>query len=174
MNMTLVSRQIRGLCLVLLLVCPSHTRLAAQGTPEELILQRAVAAIQTTEPEWTFTTAVCNCFELMKEDRGIAAGSWQKPSDESTLVLVRVDAISTAKAAARWLSRQSRPRARDGWTHRLYPMGDGATMDTYADPRGFTQFSLIVRKGRFLVTLSARSEETVRRFANVLLTAASN
>jgi hypothetical protein len=54
-----------------------------------------------------------------------------------------------------------------------YEAGDGANLSTYPDPRGFTQYAMSIRKGRFLLTASGRSKEIVERFARILLTAAS-
>jgi hypothetical protein len=62
----------------------------------------------------------------------------------------------------------------NGWTVVPYEAGDGATMSTYPDPRGFTQYEMAIRKGRFLVMVSGRSKETIERFAKTLLTAISN
>jgi hypothetical protein len=65
-------------------------------------------------------------------------------------------------------------RVVNGWTVVAYEAGDGASMSTYSDPRGFTQYQATIRKGRFLVTVTGRSQETIERFAKILVTAVSN
>jgi hypothetical protein len=159
--------------------------LPIQDSPEKLILERAVAASRKAEPGWRFITATLNAPPLMDEQLGAASGSWYKSSDdstgswyrsldESTRVGVTIYTIATTDAADRWLYRHAHGGAAKGWTVVTYEFGDGATMATYPDPRGFTQYQTTIRKGRFLVVLSGRSQETIERFANVLIAAISN
>jgi hypothetical protein len=110
----------------------------------------------------------------MKEELGVAAGTWRKSSDDSTFVSVNVYSIATVKAATKWFSPRIHSPSKDGWTRRAYPFGDDALIATYADPRGFAQVNLNFRKGWFLVFVSARSEETARRFADFFLMSVSN
>jgi hypothetical protein len=110
----------------------------------------------------------------MDEQLGAAGGSWERVSDGSTRISVAVYTIATPEAAAGWLYRQAHGEVADGWTVVTYEAGDGANMGTYPDPRGFTQYETTIRKGRFLVKVSGRSEETIKRFAQILVAAISN
>jgi hypothetical protein len=168
------SQTLRGVSLVTILLCAFHARLAAQDTSENLILSRTVAAIQNAEPEWKYTGALCTCEKLMKEELGVAVGTWMRPSDDSTFVSVTVYSIATVKAAARWLAAQSRNRGKNGGASRPYGMADSAILAKSADPRGFTQVEIVFRKHRFLVMVSARSEDTARWFADLVLISISN
>ena len=159
---------------------------ATQDSPENLILKRAAAASRKAAPEWRFISAIVNApGPLMDEQLGVAAGSWLKSwdestgswyrsLDESTQIHVTIYTIATAEAADRWLNRRAHGEVAKGWTVETYDFADGATMATYPDPRGFTQYETAIRKGRFLVILSGRSKETIERFANIVITAISN
>ena len=157
--------------LVLVLIVTSYVASAAQSL-EQAILARAVQAARKVSPEWTFIGAICNCPPLMDEEQGVAAGSW-KLTDVASMIDVRVHTIATEEAATRFLSRQPRDAA-PGWALVPYQAGDGATLGTAPDPRGFTQYAITMRRGRFLVFVSGRSKPTVERFANLLLEAVSN
>jgi len=149
-------------------------RLAApQDRSENRIIGRAIAAIQRTNPEWQFIPTVMNAPPLMVEQLGVAGGFWEQLSDSSTRVSVTVYTVATAEAAASWLYRQAHGEVVKGWTVVPYEAGDDANLSTYPDPRGFTQYAAAIRKNRFLLMVSGRSRELVYRFAQILLTAAS-
>jgi hypothetical protein len=85
---------------------------------------------------------------------------------------VGVHGIATAGAAARWIYRERYGNHRKGLSVTSYKLGDGANMVTYLDTyRGVTQYSLTVRKGRFLASVNGQSRDAVKRFARYLLTA---
>jgi hypothetical protein len=166
---------LRTVVSLLALIVAAQGVSATQDSPENLILARAVATSRRVEPEWRFTRSILNApGPLMDEQLGVAGGSWEWLSDSSTLVGVTVYTIATAEAATRWLYRQAHGEVAKGWTVVTYEAGDGANMSTYPDPRGFTQYETTIRKGRFLVTVSGRSQETIERFAKILVTAISN
>ena len=171
----MLTRLLRTAVSLIALVVTTQAAPATQDSPENLILGRAVAASQKSEPEWQFTPSILNApGPLMDEQLGAAAGSWERLSDSSTQISVIVYTIATAEAATRWMDRHARGAVANGWTVVTYEAGDGATMSTYPDPRGFTQCETAIRKGRFLVTVSGRSKETIGRFAKILLTAISD
>jgi hypothetical protein len=171
----MLTRLLRTAVSLIALVVTTQAASATQDSPENLILGRAVAASRTSEPEWRFIPAILNLpGPLTDEQLGAAGGSWERSSDSSTYISVTVYTIATAEAATRWMSRQAHGAVANGWTVVPYETGDGATMSTYPDPRGFTQYETTIRKGRFLVTVSGRSKETIERFAKILVTAVSN
>ena len=136
-----------------------------------LILERAVAASRESEPEWRFIPAIVNAPPPMDGQMGVAAGTWERLSDPSTLVGATVSGMTTVEAATRRLERQAHGSMANGRTVVTYEARDGGTMSTYPDSRGFTQYEATIRKDRFLVTVSGRSQETVERFAKIVLTA---
>ena len=152
-----------------------HATMAAQDvSPEQLILSRSVAVIRQVHPEWNFVPAICSgCPPLTDEQLGQVDGSWWMTAPDQSLVGVTIHRIRTADAARRWLDRHISTMAR-GWTAQPYKFGDGASLATYPDPRGFTQYNMVFRKGRFVVRLSARSQETIELFAQIVLTAIAN
>src|SRR3954452_624300 len=158
----MLTRLPRSVVSLVALVLTIQGASATQDSPERLILGRAVAVSRKAEPEWRFISAILNePGPLMKEQLGAAAGSWEKQSDPSTQVFVTIYTIATGDAAERWLYRQSHGEIAKGWTVVTYEFGDGANMATYPDPRGFTQYETTIRKGRFLLKLSGRSQKTI-------------
>jgi hypothetical protein len=118
---------------------------------EQLILSRAAAAIHNAEPEWQYIPAICN-------------GS-------SDHISVDVFGVATAGAAARLIYGRTHRNYGNGWSVTSYKLGDDANMATYLDAyRGLTQYSMTVRKGRFLAMLNGQSKEAVERFAPFLVT----
>ena len=136
-----MTRLLRTVVSLLVLVVTTQGASATQDSPERVILGRAVAASRTAEPEWRFVSAIVNApGPLMDEQLGVAAGTWWKSWDESTATHVTIYTIATAEAADRWLHRHAHGGAAKGWTVETYEFGDGATMATYPDPRGFTRY----------------------------------
>ena len=171
----MLTRLLRTAVLLIALVVTTQAASASEDSPENLILGRAVAASRKSEPEWRFIPAILNApGPLMDEQLGAAGGSWERLSDRSTHIGVTVYTIATAEAATRWMDRQAHGEVAKVWTVVTYEAGDGATMSTYPDPRGFTQYQTAIRKGRFLLMISGRSKETIGRFAKLLLTAISD
>jgi hypothetical protein len=146
---------------------------AAQDSPEALIVRRAMAASRQAYPDWAFVPAIMSAPPLIAEQLGVAGGIWDRASDPSTLVSVTVYTIASPEAAASWIYRQAHGEVSKGWTVVQYEAGDGANLSTYPDPRGFTQYAIAMRKGRFLLMASGRSKQIVDRFAQILLAAAS-
>jgi hypothetical protein len=143
-------------------------------SPEHGILDRAVEAARNAAPEWKFIPSICSgCLPLIGEQEGVASGLWQVTNISSS-VQVRVHRIATSEAAARFLSHQLDGGVYRGWTVVPYTAGDGATMSTYPDPRGFTQYELTIRKGIFLVFVSGISKTDLERFSQFLLEAFLN
>jgi hypothetical protein len=143
---------------------------AAQASPEELILRRAAEAARKVEPEWRYSGTVCTCPPLMEEQVGVASGYWERSSPDGlrpTSALVYT--ISTAKAAAGWLDRQLHGEIHKGWSVAPYDLGDGASLMT--DTSGGTTHGISVRKGRFIIIVNSRSEDTAKRFAEFVLAA---
>ena len=139
---------------------------------EQLILERAVAAIHKAEPEWRAIGGICTCPPLMREQLGVAVGTWHRSlNGASDHISVEVYGIATAGAAARWIYRERYGNHAKGWSVTSYKLGDGANMATYLDTyRGVTQYSMTVWKGRFLASISGQSRELVERFAQFLVT----
>jgi hypothetical protein len=138
---------------------------------EQLILSRAAAAIHNGEPEWQYIGGVCNCF-FSREQLGVAGGTLNRSLNGSTdHISMDVYSIATAGAAARLIYRETHRNYGKGWSVTSYKLGDGANMATYLDTyRGVTQYSIKVRKGRFLASVSGQSKEAVERFAPFLVT----
>jgi hypothetical protein len=137
---------------------------------EQSILLRAVAAIHNAEPEWQYIAAFCNCVSpLTREQIGGAFGIWVRSLNVSSdHINVGVHGIATAGAAARLIYRETHRNYGKGWSVTSYELGDGANIATYL--RGVTQYSITVRKGRFLASISGQSKEAVERFAAFLVT----
>ena len=166
-----MNRLMRIVSLIALVIAAQGVS-AAQDGPEQAILRRAGAASQKSEPEWTFVNYPCDC-SLGDEQLGVAMGGWERISD-GTRVGVSVYTMTTTEAAASWLDRHAHGEAPVGWTVVSYQMGDDATMSTYADSSGSTQYQMNFRKGRFLVLMGGRSQDLVKRFAPFVLTAISS
>ena len=137
---------------------------------EQSILLRAVAAIHNAEPEWQYIAAVCNCVSaLTREQIGGAFGIWVRSLNVSSdHINVGVHGIATAGAAARLIYRETHRNYGKRWSVTSYELGDGANIATYL--RGVTQYSITVRKGRFLASISGQSKEAVERLAAFLVT----
>ena len=174
LRIAMLTHLLRTVVWLIALVVATEGASGTQNRPERLILEEAVAASRKAEPEWRFVTAVFNAPPLTGEELGVAAGSWHRLSDPPENVHVRVHTIATAEAASRWLCRQAHGDVAKGWTVVPYEAGDGANMNTYLDPRGFAQYETAIRKGRFLVFVSGRSQETIERFAKTVVTAMSD
>jgi hypothetical protein len=171
----MLTRPVRTAVALVVLVATTQGVPATQDSPENLVVERAVAASRKSEPEWRFIPGILNSLGLlMDEQLGAAGGMWERLPDESTSIFARVYAIATAESAARWMDRQAHGKAPKGWTVLTYEAGDGATMSTCPDPRGFTQYEATIRKGRFLVLTSGRSKKNVELFANILVAAVAN
>ena len=79
--------------------------------------------------------------------------------------------VATAGAAARLIYGRTHRNYGKGWSVTSYKLGDDANMATYLDAyRGLTQYSMTVRKGRFLAMLNGQSKDAVERFAQYLVT----
>ena len=140
---------------------------------EQSILVRAVAAIHNAEPEWQYIASVCNCVSaLTREQIGGAFGIWVRSLNVSSdHISVGVYGVATAGAAARLIYRETHRNYGKGWSVTSYMLGDGANMAAYLDTyRGVTQYSITVRKGRFLASISGQSKEALERFAPFLVT----
>src|SRR5262249_44879232 len=140
---------------------------------EQLILSRAAAAIHNAEPEWQYITGICNCVSAFtREQLGIATGTWHRSlNGSSDHISVDVHGIATAGAAARLIYRETHGNHGKGWSVTSYELGDGANLATYLDMyRGVTQYSIVIRKGRFLGSINGQSRELVERFAQYLVT----
>jgi hypothetical protein len=140
---------------------------------EQSILARAVAATHNAEPEWQYIAAVCNCVSaLTREQIGGAFGIWVRSLNVSSdHINVGVHGIATAGAAARLIYRETHRNYGKRWSVTSYELGDGANIATYLDMyRGVTQYTITVRKGRFLASISGNSREVVERFAQFLVT----
>jgi hypothetical protein len=174
LRIAMLTHLLRNVVPLIALVVATEGASGTQERPERLILGRAMAASRKAEPEWRFITASFNAPPLMDEELGVAAGSWHRLSDPPENVQVRIHTIATAEAASRWLYRQAHGDVAKGWTVVPYEAGDGANMNTYLDPRGFTQYETAIRKGRFLVFVSGRSQETIERFSKNVVTAISD
>ena len=137
---------------------------------EQLILSRAAAAIHNAEPEWQYIAGVCNCL-FSREQLGVAAGTWHRLlSGSSDHINVAVYGIATAGAAARLIYRETHRNYGKGWSVTSYELGDGANMATYLDTYGgVTQYSMTVRKGELLASISGQSKDAVERFAPFLV-----
>jgi hypothetical protein len=143
---------------------------AGQDHPENAIVRRVAEAIQKAEPEWRFSTGICNCPPLMQEQLGVAAGSWQRSTDGPMHVSALLYNIETVEAAAKWINEQPHRSQLKGWTVTTYDLGDGANIGVYEDTsRPYTQYSLYVRKGRFLAVISGVSKDNVERVARFFL-----
>jgi hypothetical protein len=138
---------------------------------EQLILSRAAAAIHNAEPEWQYIAAICNCL-FSREQLGVAGGAWFRSlNGSSDHISVDVFGVATAGAAARLIYGRTHRNYGKGWSVTSYKLGDDANMATYLDAyRGVTQYSITVRKGRLLATISGQSKDAVERFAPFLVT----
>lgn len=139
---------------------------------EQLILARAAAAIQNAEPEWRYITGICNCVSAFtREQVGVATGTWYRSlNGSSDHINVTLYGIATAGAAARLIYGETHGHHGKGWSVTSYKLGDGANMATYLDTyRGVTQYSITVRKERFLASISGQSRDAVERFAQFLV-----
>jgi len=138
---------------------------------EQLILSRAAAAIHNAEPEWQYIPAICNCL-FSREQLGVAGGTWFRSlNGSSDHISVDVFGVATAGAAARLIYGRTHRNYGKGWSVTSYKLGDDANMATYLDAyRGLTQYSVTVRKGRFLAMLNGQSKDAVERFAQYLVT----
>ena len=135
---------------------------------EQLILSRAAAAIHNAEPEWQYIPAICNCL-FSREQLGVAGGTWFRSlNGSSDHISVDVFGVATAGAAARLIYRETHRNYGKGWSVTSYELGDGANIATYL--RGVAQYSITVRKGRFLASISGQSKEAVERLAAFLVT----
>jgi hypothetical protein len=166
---------IRSRIIVFVVLLAAHTTTAAQPeSPERLILNRTVAVMQKMHPEWDFVPTICSgCSPITDEQVGEAGGTWQRTAPDQSITSVSIYRVKTADSVGRLLERLNSTE-RAGWTVRPYKFGDGATMASYPDPRGFTQYNMYFGKGQFFVSLSARSQETIEMFAQSVLTAISN
>jgi hypothetical protein len=138
---------------------------------EQLVLSRAAAAIHNAEPEWQYIPAICNCL-FSREQLGVAGGTWFRSlNGSSDHISVDVFGVATAGAAARLIYGRTHRNYGKGWSVTSYKFGDDANMATYLDAyRGLTQYSMTVRKGRFLAMLNGQSKDAVERFAQYLVT----
>src|SRR5262252_4704923 len=140
---------------------------------EQLILARAAAAIHNAEPEWQYIAAICNCVSAFtREQLGVATGIWHRSlNGTSDHISVDVHGYATAGTAGRLIYRETHRNYGKGWSVTTYKLGDGANMATYLDTyRGVTQYSITVRKGRFLASINGQSKDAVERFAQFLVT----
>jgi hypothetical protein len=160
--------------LVVLLTAHQVASAAQDSRPEQLILARAAAAIYNAEPEWRHIGGVCTCPKLMREQLGVTVGTWHRSlNGSSDHINVKVYSISTAEAAARWIYRQTHGNHAKGWSVTSYKLGDGANIATNLDTDGgvrYYAYTITVRKGRFLASISGLSQEAVERFARFLVT----
>lgn len=107
----------------------------------------------------------------MKEQLGVASGSWYQGSVKSSIrVSATVYHIETAEAVAQWFDEQPLRRLPKGWTVSRYDFADSANMAVYVDPsNSYTQFSLHFGRGRFLAEVSSISKVDVEWVAQFLL-----
>jgi hypothetical protein len=179
MNLILQQRNAwrRTMCLLMLtaqIVTAPASFTRAQMSLESAILRRAAATIRKMEPSWKFTSGICNCPPLMKEQVGVAVGSWQQQSVDASqprTVLVRIHRSENAEAAAQWLDRHAHGRLPEGWTIGTYDFADGATMSQHAEP---PRFELCFRKGQFLGFVSAESKADVEWFGRHVFAEVAN
>lgn len=162
--------------LLLFLACPSVAGLKDES-PERQILARAVRALRDADPEWEYSFSFCTCTLEIEELVGVAIGTWRRrpvvaPSSEA--VTVSVYTLATTEAAARWIDAQRRgTKVAKGWTITPYRLGDGANMDRYIQ-KDYVQYTLTVRKGRFIAAITAKSKDLAETFARLLLREMSN
>src|SRR5215475_6985077 len=103
--------------LVVLLTAHQVASAAQDSRPEHLILARAVAAIRNTEPEWRYIGGVCTCPKLMREQLGVAVGTWHRSLNGSPDHMdVKVYSIATAEGAARWIYGLAHGNVAKGWS----------------------------------------------------------
>jgi hypothetical protein len=141
--------------------------------PEHAILHRAVANTEATESGWRFTPAICTCFPLIPEQRGVAVGIWQRnsPDGSSDPISVDVYAIATIDAASRYMKDHGSGRhLAQGWKINRVNFADDASRAVYQDGR---RYHLTFRKDRFLVAVAGSNEADVEKFASYLLDAVS-
>jgi hypothetical protein len=153
--------------------CALAAQAPAELGPEHAIFRRAVANMEAKGSEWRFIPAVCTCPPLMREQVGVAIGTWQRNSPDglSDLVSVSVYAIKTSNAASRYMQvRRSGRQLPDGWTLQRTGFAVDAYAAVYKDAR---RYGLTFRKGRFIVDVNGGNEAEVETFARPVLDAVS-
>jgi len=126
-------------------VVASPIRVRAQSAPAEhigaetAILQRAAANIMNIEPGWRFVAGLCSCPPLMKEQVGVAIGTWELRSADTSLrrVDVTVHSIATADAASRYMRADTRKHVGAGWSIQDYDLADGGYLSIYQDGKRY-------------------------------------
>ena len=171
----MTARCVRAFTVVLAVLLQAS--LFAEQVPSEQtgILREAAKKIEDVEPDWRFSSGICNFRgPLTNEQVGVECGVWQPLGQRaaSAAVMVSLHVISTSAAASRWMDRvkQDGPRL-DGWTFIGYELGDGAYMAIYLDGR---RYSIDVRKGRFLAKVNAETRSDAQRFAEHVVAAIPN
>jgi hypothetical protein len=181
-----MTRLLRTIVSLIVLVVTTQGASATQESLEQVILSRAVASIRNADPEWQFAAVAVNAGPIMDEQLGVAAGHWYKVGEARGGVIAWIYRLATEEAAERRVlqipgAAESRVKnltiqpygLGDRATIQPYALGDRAMIVTYVNPR-FTQYILLIRKGKFLVKLDSVSKEDIEQFAKILVAAISN
>jgi hypothetical protein len=156
----------RRYLVVALIVCGSVGVLVArQAADLDLRLEPQRARELTSrlfgdDTSWRWVPAMDNRVPLVKSEKRLLVGSWQgSDGGREVVLLASIYVVATEKDARRWLAFHA--TGADGWTIRPYVVGNGGWRGEH--PTGQVEISL--RRGRFVVTVSAKDAALVERCA---------
>ena len=156
--------------LVAMIVFGSVGPLVSRQAPDlELHLepQRArelTSRIFGDDTNWRWVPSIDNRVPIVKSEKRLLVGSWQNSEGGREAVLIAsIYVVATAKDARRWLALHA--TGAEDWAIRPYVVGDGGWRGEH--PTG--QVSISLRRGRFVVTVSAKDAALVERCASQIV-----
>jgi hypothetical protein len=152
---------IPGLALVLLSVTPPLTK----AQDESPLVARVERIIKSKESNWRYIRGIqSGRVPRVPSEKILVTSLWERrrKGGKREGVGVNIYEVSSAPEAGRWLNPISTGEVASRWEVEKYPIGDEAYLSKAEDGR---RYSLHFRKNNIVVEVSGESLDSVKRFA---------